>query len=897
MAVNEIYGAPSSWYTIPRTFDSLKIANFTSSAGSLANARVAIAMTAGSIQPGTLLDSSVCTHAIPATLEGRHAWNTMFDVGGINVKGGSDNCILNKHYGNSVGIIYRVNSRSSTSTDTSLAPYLNNSISYNSPQTDVSDNWDINRMCPVTQIDFKRFVFAIVLQVCTNFETELDSEGIKRRTDSTSVPNSIMIDLQTWLSDMKYSNTETFHDHYPHICTVHLVPLYQMYGSTAVWNNFTAAVDADHRLACIPNMNFDYTCSGWNQSANRCTAANTGTSVLTNAVNWMDNQPISGQSIRYTMDNGTQTNTMNIGDMPCTLFTIFGMNGGNGGSSGIIVYCDINSNNRRYQVKTVRGFSHLDWAYVGSESNSSRGIFAWWKDQPEYPTPADPTNPTEEEQEAIVEWKKKIRGIIYTMVAYTGAVFQESVNGLNQNPEARLIGEIDENGIATGVIKAITEETFEDFPQTASDNFIDDTPYDPGKVPDDYDYNSEIGVKNIQTGNVFCRAYAVNNEVKGLSQYLWNTITDAVAAAEAYPVAQKELSSKFLTTNPIDNIVSLIYYPFNIRDQLGLSSLRAVGLGNQTVTYAIPGSSEALTMEGYLIGYNMQVLLDAGSLDLQPYFNDFRDYEPYTTIELFIPYHGSIALLSSEVLGHMLSVKIAVDLLTGSSTAFIFRDNLIIDQINGNMGVNIPINGLEQATYNANIYNANSSLKIAKANEQLTNISPGFQIAGGITGALAQGAMAYGAGANGNIPVAVGLGLGAVGSLVGAAGTGFTSNLKSDIAAQQVANAQFNLDHTTKPIKNCGAPTGSNSTVGEQYCRLIIRRPYIVTRPGTDVQADYADNVGFAQYTMVGPSDDQTHLGIFSGHIEMTNVKVNGNMTSKEKELIKTALMNGIHIK
>ena len=882
MAVNEIYGAPSSWYTIPRTFDSMKIANFTNNAASLDNARIAYAMQAGSIQAGTLLDSSVCTHAIPSTLEGRHAWNTMFDVGGINVKGGPDNCIIAKHFGNAPGIMYRVNSRSSGSASTSLAQYINSEVNFNSPITDIYDNWDVYRFCPVTQIDFKRFVFAIVLQVCTNFETEIDSEGIKRRTDSISVPNSIMIDLQTWLSDMKYSDTETFHDHYPHICTVHLVPLYQMYGSTAVWNNFSAWVDADHRLACIPNMNFDYTCSGWDQNTNRCTAANTGATVLSNAVSWMDNQPISGQSIRYTMDNGTQTNTMNIGDSPCTLFTIFGMNGGNGTSASIWSTCDIDSNNNRYQVRTVRGFNHLDWAYVGSEGNSSRTVFAWWKDQPEYPTPADPTNPTEEEQEAIVEWKKQIRGIIYTMVAYTGAVFQESVNGLNLNPETRLIGEIDENGIATGVIKTITEETFEDFPQTASDNFIDDTPYDPGRVPDDYDYNSEIGVKNIQTGNVFCRAYAVNNEVKGLSQYLWNTITDAVAAAEAYPVAQKELSSKFLNTNPIDNIVSLIYYPFNIRDQLGLTTKRAVGLGNQTVTYGIPGSSEPLTMEGYVVNNNMQVLLDAGSLDLQPYFNDFRDYEPYTTLELFIPYHGSIALLSSEVLGHMLSVKIAVDLLTGSSTAFIFRDNLIIDQINGNMGVSIPINGLEQATYNANIYNANSSLKIAKANEQLTNINSGFQIAGQAANALANGAM-------GNIP-------GAIGSSLSLVGTGLTSNVKSDIAAQQVANAQFSLDHTSKPIKNCGAPTGSNSTVGEQYCRLIIRRPYIVTRPGTDTQSDYADNVGFAQYAIVGPSDDQTHLGVFSGHVEMTNIKVNGNMTSKEKEIIKTALMNGVHI-
>ena len=56
MAVNEIYGAPSSWYTIPRSFDKIKIANFTNNAASIDNARVAFAMQAGNIQPGTLLD-------------------------------------------------------------------------------------------------------------------------------------------------------------------------------------------------------------------------------------------------------------------------------------------------------------------------------------------------------------------------------------------------------------------------------------------------------------------------------------------------------------------------------------------------------------------------------------------------------------------------------------------------------------------------------------------------------------------------------------------------------------------------------------------------------------------------------------------------------------------------
>ena len=886
MAVNtSIYGRPENWYTVPKTFDTIKAANFTANAASVANARVAIAMVDGRIEPATLLDSSVATHAIPDTLRG-HEWNTMFDVGGVNAKGGPDNCILAKKYGFSPAIIYRINSRSSGS-GTECCPPIGGTSTYqwyNSPNIELGgtsiDNWDVNRMCPVTSIDFKKFVFAIVLQVCSDFTATEDSEGIKQ---VNTIPSSILIDLQAWLSDVIPSGqTKTYHELYPHICNVLLVPMYQGSGSEPSWDNFNVDVSQSNRLACIPNMLFDYTCAGWNSTTSRVTKENVSGVVLSNAVSWMDNMAISSSPITYML-NANQYNSLTIGTESCAIFNLFGMKGGNGTSYGIAVQNYISSRNDRYFVRTCRGFSHLDWAY-SSSSSDRRSIFAWWKDQPEYPTPVDPSNPTAEELSAITVWKNNISYIIHTMVSYTGAMFQDSVYGYNQNPTQRFIGIINSSGISTGTFGVVTEETLGDFSQTASDNFIDDTPYDPSTGPDIYDYDSEIGVKNIQTGNIFCRAYAINNEVKGLSQYLWNTVTTDIHSAQEYSDAQKDLSSKFLNTNPVDNIVSLIYYPFNIKDQLGLTTQRAVGLGNQTVEYSIPGSPDPITLKGYLIGNNMQVLLDAGSLRIQPYFNDFRDYEPYTTLELFIPYHGSIALLNSEVLGYTLSVKIAVDLLTGSSTAFIFRDNLIIDQINGNMGVNIPINGLEQATYNANIYNANSNLKVAKINEQITNITSGFQIAGQAINTLNSGVM-------GNIP-------GTAISSLNLIETGLTSNLKSDLAAQQVANAQFNLDHTTKPIKNCGAPTGSNSTVGEQYCRLIIRRPYAtIDSHDEEMKQVYADSVGYATYIITGQREGgHVSLKSFAGHIEMTNVKINGSMTSKEKELIKTALMNGVHI-
>ena len=895
MAVSEIYGAPSSWYTIPRTFDSMKIANFTTNAGSLDNARIAYAMQAGDIQAGTLIDASVCTHAIPTTLEG-HEWNTMFDVGGINVKGGPDNCILSKHYGNSPGIIYRVNSRSSGSASTSLAQYTNSDESFNSPLTDVYNNWDVYRMCPVTQIDFKRFVFAIVLQVCEEFETAPDSEGIKRRTDSNYVPNSIMIDLQTWLSDMKYSSTETFHDHYPHICTVHLVPLYQMYGGdTPVWNKFTAWVNAEHRLACIPNMNFDYTCSGWNQSANRCTAANTGTPVLTNAVNWLDNQPISGQSIRYTMSNGTQTNTMNIGDSPCTLFTIFGMNGGNGASSGIWSTCDINSNNNRYQVRTVRGFSHLDWAYADSESSSSRQLFAWWKDQPAKPIVVDPANPTPAETAALIAWKATIASNIHKMVAYTGAVFQDSVGGLNENPEERLIGEIDPNGIATGNVLVITEDTFNDFPQTASDNFIDDTPYDPSYNPGSETSDPYMYPDRWRTGfGLFDHAYLLNNEqVEALSDWFNDCTKYALHPPEGVDpdAILEEYQNAADGESPINAVVSLMSFPLAgslLKQQLvSDNSLHYLHLGtlmtNQVMGADVEGAAKP---QGYKIQLGNGVIRIFGySTPWSPYYNDFRDYAPYTTAELVVPFHGSTQLDAADWLGHEIGIDYVIDIRSGTSTALIKRDGIPVKTLDGILGVQIPMSGTNAAsminTQQQNAYNVRAA-----------EIQKTSAIANAIFG-TAQGFMSGASGVAKNTQGVkmtnnARLGSMAVGGVIGAAQNAVNGAIGVKSADLSLDRAKSELDHIPVSRMTVGSANSTCSVAMELAPRLNIHRCRMVN--GYD-EARFGHTSGFACKL-------NGNVGTFTGYTECGDVDCSGiaGATEEEKNMIRDALVSGTYL-
>lgn len=862
MAVSEIYGVPSSWYTIPRSFDKIKIANFTNNAASLNNARVALAMQAGNIQPGTLLDSSVCTHAIPATLSG-HEWNTMFDVGGINVKGGPDNCILNKHFGSSPGIIYRVNSRSSGSSDTSLAPYLNNPQSYNSPQTNVSDNWDIYRMCPVTQIDFKRFVFAILLQVCTEFETELDSEGIKRVTSSTSAPNNILIDLQTWISDMRYSSTETFHEHYPHICSIHLVPLWQMYGNNEVWNNFTSWLNDDHRFACIPNMNFDYTCSGWNQSASRCTAANTGTVVQSNCVNWMDNLPISGTSVRYMM-NESQTNTMFLGDFPCTLFTIFGMNGGNGTSPAIVSNCSIDSNNNRYQVRTVRGFSHLDWGYIGSESSSSRQLFAWWRDQPVYPAPADPKNPTPTEQLAINAWKALISSHIHHMVSYTGAVFQDSVNGYNLNPAERYIGVIDERGYATGEFEIITEDTLSDYIQTASDNFVDDTPYDPASETDPNEYSDTMrsgDPPNVKSCNKY---YAIDGDNVGI---LYSALTQTL---DGVPTGEKEeyLLSHFLTTSPGDLIVSLRWYPFDFYDIFfeSYDVPKIIFVGD------LPLSYKSTNVVGYKArtGTSFSITVNIGSFKMFRKWGDFRDYSPYTACTIYTPFCTPVKLDLSVCMDHNIYVQMCIDLLTGACTAVIRLDStegIIVGTSSGSCGVDLPVSSLDQATYNNATFTAIQQSK--SANKQL---------ASQYIGAVTNGVMTAATAGAGKVPKPA--------QAVQAGSSGVSGVMGVLRAWDTKIAADYNLSHIPEHYKEISAVTSTLSMLLPLNSYAIIERPQML--PGDHSQ--YGHTVGYATLYNGRLSD-------LSGYTICQTADLSGFAApSSVKDMIYQALRSGVYV-
>lgn len=147
-----------------------------------------------------------------------------------------------------------------------------------------------------------------------------------------------------------------------------------------------------------------------------------------------------------------------------------------------------------------------------------------------------------------------------------------------------------------------------------------------------------------------------------------------------------------LYTNPIDNLISLYAYPFDVR---ALSSIWSQ-MQNDPTFFDI-GKYRTTQAKGSRLALIPTPILDLGSVQVTKYYNNFLDYAPYTKVELYLPYIGYEMLDVDMVMGKTINIKYAVDLFNGSCTAFITIGSgtaeTLIMQRNGQIGIPIQLNG------------------------------------------------------------------------------------------------------------------------------------------------------------------------------------------------------------
>ena len=200
-----------------------------------------------------------------------------------------------------------------------------------------------------------------------------------------------------------------------------------------------------------------------------------------------------------------------------------------------------------------------------------------------------------------------------------------------------------------------------------------------------------------------------------------------------------------LFSSPIDNIISLYKFPFDVKAQdmtWHSSSDGSIIINIVTTTNA----------KGTFLNPLSMPLLNIGTAQIPRYFNNFMDYAPYTKIELYLPYIGFVTLDNDLVVGNTISIKYAVDLYTGKCTAFVLTgsdtDETLILTRDGNIGMQIQIAGGTGADISRSMLRMGAS-----AAAGAVSLGAGINKAGEATGSSIAGTVSSAAGYMGSTTI------------------------------------------------------------------------------------------------------------------------------------------------
>lgn len=380
-----------------------------------------------------------------------------------------------------------------------------------------------------------------------------------------------------------------------------------------------------------------------------------------------------------------------------------------------------------------------------------------------------------------------------------------------------------------------------------------DSPYDPYKVPPS-DKDTQSHFNNVSIAN-FNKVWVTSyNEVKDIIKEVYKALQRKPTDVQTADYS----ADSFLSTDPINSIISIRRYPVNV-----------VPNDNNPVYMTIGNyTSDTVQARRFINAPNSQFIdfVFSGTKRFDElYDGSFLDREPYTTAELYIPFCGTVPISVADYIGHTITVKLAIDYMSGSCTAYVLCDSTPLQSANGQIGIDVPVSGLNTATVDSQLLNAN--LRLKESQRQQLGASTAF-----FTTPFSLLMSASGGGKYGIASAAQG-----VGSLV-SMGNNFESSWDNREAAA------YELHHIQTPFKSVSAGSPLTAAMGEHCCRLTIYRP--ILSPDYD-PVTYAKTIGFACLINGTVSE---FSGLTMGTIDLSGV----NCSDREKELISAAFARGV---
>lgn len=153
-------------------------------------------------------------------------------------------------------------------------------------------------------------------------------------------------------------------------------------------------------------------------------------------------------------------------------------------------------------------------------------------------------------------------------------------------------------------------------------------------------------------------------QLRALATYMWSGGFDLTTLRKLF-------------SDPMDCILGLSIVPVAVPDG-GLAQVK-VG-NNDTGIQMIKAGSQ-------------YVAVDCGSININEYWGAYLDYSPYTKVDLYLPYIGTHAINTDDVMNKSIHVLYHVDILSGACTAFVECGGTVIYEFIGQCSSSIPITG------------------------------------------------------------------------------------------------------------------------------------------------------------------------------------------------------------
>lgn len=317
------------------------------------------------------------------------------------------------------------------------------------------------------------------------------------------------------------------------------------------------------------------------------------------------------------------------------------------------------------------------------------------------------------------------------------------------------------------------------------------------------------GLPTIQASDTgFVTLYSPSiSQVKAMADYMWS---DGFSLDDF----------KKLFSDPMQSILSFHAVPVAVPK----GGIRSVKIGNiDTGVYMPPVT-------------NQWVEVNCGTLTLPEYWGAYLDYDPYTQLQLYLPYIGTSNISADDVMGKALSLHYNFDVLSGACIATLMSGGTVLYNFQGSGSMQIPFTSLTYGNLLSSI------IQIAGA---------GLAVAGTVVAGAATG----------------GIGLAPATAAAGGA-----------IAASSSAlvNAQ------KRSVSHGGAMGGSGGFMG-------IQVPYfILTRPSLCLPEFQNDFIGYPSFTTVKLSSLSGFTRVREIHFEYMGA------TTAELEELERILKEGV---